>query len=148
ATALLSLANDGSINLEPSVIDALKAINTSKIPIVSSKRYDRHRRQVHPMQRESGSKRFSFRYDMSQYWFASLGDCFAQTSSDIEEQVEKVIRDEWNLRENGHWGRDERARRGLFRDSASYHSHGSYPRVDDLNFYLSYHAMMTVAGKL
>lgn len=44
--------------------------------------------------------------------------------------------------------RDERARRGLFRDTASYHSHGSYPRVDDLNFYLSYHAMMTVAGTL
>jgi hypothetical protein len=85
---------------------------------------------------------------MSQYWFESLGDCFAQTSSDIEEQAEKIIRDEWNLLENGHWGSDERACRGLFRDTASYHSHGSYPRVDNLNFYLSYHAMMTVAGKL
>ena len=33
-------------------------------------------------------------------------------------------------------------------DMETYHSHGSYPRVDGLHFYLSYHAMMVVAGKL
>ena len=30
----------------------------------------------------------------------------------------------------------------------THYSHSSYPRVDDLFFYLSYHAMMVVAGKL
>ena len=62
--------------------------------------------------------------------------------------MEKVICDDWALSENGHWDRDERHRRNLFRDGETRHSHGSYPQTDSLSFYLSYHAMMIVAGKL
>ena len=77
-----------------------------------------------------------------------MGTCFAKNSSDIEVEAEKVLCDDWKLSENGYWDRDERHRRKLFRDQETWHSHGSYPRTDDLGFYLSYHGLMTVAGKL
>ena len=62
--------------------------------------------------------------------------------------MEKIIGDDWQLSENGYWHSDERHRLDIFQDRETRHSHGSYPRTDDLNFYLSYHAMMIVAGKL
>lgn len=144
AKAALELASGGNIQLDENVIDQLVAVNRPSLPAISSKRYERHKQHV----QESGAKRFSFGYDMSRYWFENLGDCFAMNSSEIESEAEIVICDDWHLPENGYWDRDARSRRGYFRDSESSHSHGSYPRADDLNFYLSYHAMMVVAGKL
>ena len=143
--AALALADSGNLTLDANVAARLVAVNGSELPVVSSKRYQRHDRPVH---RNFRTKRFSFHPDMSQYWFDGLGDCFAIMSSDIESKAEQVIWDDWRLSENGHWNSDERVRRGLFYDRESSHSHGSYPRTDNLNFYLSYHAMMTVAGKL
>ena len=148
AKAALALVNSGNLKLDEKVISELNAINVSPLTVVASKRYERHKKQVHPMHRESGAKRFSFDYDMSRYWFEALADLFAVSSSDIEIEAEKIICDEWRLSENGHWDQDERARRGIYIDREPYHSHGSYPRTDNLNFYLSYHAMMIVAGKL
>ena len=145
AKATLALANSGNLKLDANVITRLAAVNSSELPVVSSKRYQRH---GHPKHSDARAERFLFDYDLSQYWFDGLSDCFAIRSSDIESEAEKVICDDWQLSENGHWDRDERARRSLFRDQESWHSHGSYPRTDNLNFYLSYHAMMTVAGKL
>ena len=148
AKAVLALASHGSVQLEPSVLDQLRAVNTSQLSTASSRRYERHQQHIDSMHRRSGPKTFIFGDDISRYWFRRLGDSFAQTPAEIEEEAEKVICDDWGLSENGRWDSDERARRGFFRNMASYHSHGSYPRLDDLNFYLSYHAMMTVAGKL
>jgi len=145
AKAALVLAGSGNLELDANIAERLSTLNSSQLPIVSSKRYKRH---GHPMHRDAGAKRFSFDYDTSRYWFESLGDCFSKTSSDIESEAEKVICDDWRLLENGHWDKDERARRGLFPYPESSHSHGSYPRTDNLNFYLSYHAMMIAAGKL
>jgi hypothetical protein len=148
ARATLALVESAFLKLDQKVVDRLAFVNKSAFPLVSSKRYERYQRDVPPVNKKSGADRFTFGYDMSQYWFENLADCFGISSSDIESEAEKVICDEWRLSENGHWDKDGRARRGLFRGGGSWHSHGSYPRMDDLNFYLSYHAMMTVAGKL
>ena len=148
AKTALSIATSGRIKVDANMTDQLTSVNRSPYPVMSSKRYERHKQHVHPMYREPESKRFSFDYDMSRYWFENLGDCFAVSASSIESEAEKVICDDWLLSENGHWDRDERTRRRYFRDDESYHSHGSYPRFDNLNFYLSYHAMMVVAGNL
>lgn len=144
AKATHELVASGHLQLDASVIDRLVAVNRSLFPVTSSKRYERHKQHVHPMHRTSGAKRFSFDYDLSKDCFEGLGDCFALSSSEIEVEAEKIICDDWNLSENGHWDSDVRARRGYFRDRDS----GSHPRMDNLNFYLSYHAMMTVSGKL
>ena len=145
AKAALALAESGSLSLEDNTAIQLDDINSPKLPIVSSKRYQRHQ---HFRDEDNKTERFGFGYDISRYWFDSLGDCFAKNVSCIESEAEKVICDDWQSSENGHWSRDERNQRGIFRGDETGHSHGSYPRIDDLNFYLSYHAMMTVAGKL
>lgn len=55
---------------------------------------------------------------------------------------------DWGFAGTESWHDDQRARRGIFKDRDTHHSHGSYPRTDNLHFYLSYHAMMVVAGHL
>jgi hypothetical protein len=59
-----------------------------------------------------------------------------------------VIRDHWHFDGSSRWDADPRARRKLYSDRETYHSHGERPRSDNLHFYLSYHAMMVVAGDL
>ena len=145
AKAALALAKSGRLELDGNIAARLTAINNSELPVISSKRYDRRHNSQH---KDTEKRRFSFDYDMSRYWFEDLGNYFAKNASDIESEAEKVIYDDWHLSENGYWDRDERYRRGFFRDLEARHSHGAYPRTDSLSFYLSYHAMMTVAGKL
>ena len=145
AKAALTLAESGSLKLDDNIAARLAAVNGSEWSVVSSKRYQRHR---HLRDEDAGIGRFGFDYDMSRYWFEPLGDCFEKKASDIESEAEKIICDEWRLSKNRHWDRDERHRRDIFRDRETWHSHGAYPRTDDLSFYLAYHAMMIVAGKL
>ena len=145
AKAALTLAESRSLSLEDNTAIQLNAINIPKLPIVSSKRYQRNQ---HFRDEDNRTERFGFGYDISRSWFDSLGNCFAKKVSYIESEAEKVICDDWQSSENGHWSRDGRNQRGIFRGDETYHSHSSYPRIDDLNFYLSFHAMMTVAGKL
>ena len=146
AQAALTLAESPSLDLDEDIAARLASVNNSTLPVESSKRY----RRVSPSQDWWGTEggRFRFGYDISRYWFGRLGGCFGKDSSDIKIEAEKVICDDWQLSGNGHWDGDERNRRDLFRYDEMRHSHGSYPRTDSLSFYLSYHAMMTVAGKL
>ena len=146
ARAVLTLAESGSLDLDEDIAARLVSVNNSKLPVGSSKRYLR----VSPSQDwwEAGGERFSFDYDISRYWFGRLGERFGRDSSDIKIKAEEVICDDWGLSENGYWDSDERNRRDLFRHDETQHSHGLYPQTDSLSFYLSYHAMMTVAGKL
>ena len=145
AKAALALAESGIFQLDKNIAVQLNSINSSKLPVVLSKRYQRN--QDHHDE-DDRTKRFSFDYDISRYWFGRLGDCFTKNASFIENEAEKVICDDWQFSENGRWDNDERSRRNIFNENETRHSHGAYPRTDDLSFYLSYHAMMTVAGKL
>jgi len=145
ADALLALESSGAASIDSDLSARLASINRSPIEPSISKRYQRSRARARGGERE---KRFLFGYDMSRYWFEPLADCFAMSSAEIEEQAEVVICEDWALSQNGHWDTDVRARSGLFKDMESYHSHSSYPRKDNLSFYLSYHALMTSAGKL
>ena len=145
ARAALALVESGSLEIDENITTRLASVNSSPFPVELSDRYSRVSQSG---DWGSGAKRFSFGYDISRYWFEDLGNCFAKDSLDLEAEAEKVLCDDWKLSENGYWDRDERHRRKLFRDQETWHSHGSYPSTDALDFYLSYHAMMTAAGKL
>lgn len=145
AKAALAIAESGHFELDENIAAQLASINNPELPVVASNRY---RRQQNRRDGDIRTKRFYFGYDMSRYWFGRLGDCFAKSASDIEVEAEKVIWDDWQLSETGYGDRDERNRRKIYRYPETRHSHGSYPKTDNLDFYLSYHAMMTVAGKL
>ena len=145
ARSALALVESENIEISADTITRLAFVNNSTFPFEST---DRYRRVNQSRGRESGTKRFNFGYDTSKYWFEDLGRCFGKGSSDIQVEAEKVICSGWSLSENGYRHRDERYRRDIFQDRETRYSHSSYPVTDDLNFYLSYHAMMIVAGKL
>lgn len=94
--------------------------------------------------------KFYFGYDITRYWFGKLGEVFGVSERYIANQVAKVITEQWKIGNSGAYNED--SRKNMWEDAAyrerTYHSHGSYPAVDNYNFYLSYHGMMVVAAKL
>lgn len=144
--ALLALLGAGFLTSQPELRERLSVLYTSRLPSVKSEPYRRDENEE--TDATDKEDRFYFGIDMGPYWFASLGRCFAKSQAGIEREVLRVIRNDWQISVGNRWDEDERHRRKIFRDMETYHSHGSYPRVDDLRFYLSYHAMMVVAGNL
>lgn len=148
ASALITLAESSDIILDADEQMRLNAANSPTVPTIAMSPYDQRivRKKHQNNQRES--RRFMFGYDVSRYIFERLGKPFALSGSDIEILAEEVIRDDWQLDEDGKPTNDERAKRDILGDSLQTPSWGSYPKADDLSFYLSYHAMLVVAGKL
>jgi hypothetical protein len=97
---------------------------------------------------ESDEDKYYFGYDISRYWFESLGRIFAFGSAEIEHRALKILRNEWGVFGQGGWKEDPRNHCRLYGDYESHHSHGSYPHAENLAFYHSYHSMMMVAGEL
>jgi hypothetical protein len=93
---------------------------------------------------------FHHGYDFDRYWFEPLGRAFGISGEQVEDLATNVVINEWNIDHDGGYKNDQR--HSLWRYSGNqqgtYHSHGGYPRIDDYNFYLSYHAMFVVASKL
>jgi len=148
AKAALTLLDSGLLSIDPDVRKRLLSVNISNFPVELSRRHRRINSDPTQEGSSQGKKKFYFGIDMGPYWFKRLGDCFALSQMRIESEAAHVITNEWGYTENVLWEKDERMRRRIFKDGETYHSHGSYPRADDLQFYLSYHVMMIIAGKL
>jgi hypothetical protein len=150
--AILALLDSGLLGSQPDLRQRLLSVNTSPFPLIESKSYRRFENNEADTEDKAGPQdeenRFFFGIDVGPYWFAPLGECFAKSQASIEREALRVIRGDWQLSVGSRWDEDQRERRKIFRSMETYHSHGSYPRVDGLHFYLSYHAMMVVAGKL
>lgn len=80
-------------------------------------------------------------------WFAPLARVFNVPKSQISDLVTDVLINDWKLPfDDGH---TKDPRYSQWRDGQlTYHSHGTLPRSDDYRFYLMYHALFCVAGKL
>lgn len=149
--ALLALLNAGFLDFQEDLRPRLSVVNESTLPLVESKSYQRFENEElndADEDTEDAEDRFYFGIDIGPYWFSPLGRCFGRSQICIEHEALRVIRNDWQLSGDIRWKQDERHKRKIFKDMETNHSHGSYPRVDDLLFYLSYHAMMVVAGKL
>jgi hypothetical protein len=151
--ALLALLDAGCLESETDLCLRLTSVNASPFPLVHSIAHQRYGKKIAETKGEEDHNNeedlFYFGIDMGPYWFTPLGSCFAKSQHHIEREVSRVIQLDWQISGGNRWDEDERHRRKLFgRDMETYHSHGSYPSVDDLRFYRSYHAMMVVAGKL
>ena len=147
ARAALALLNSGVVKCDSDVRRRLENVNVSDLPAIQSKTYERFGKQE-PENADREEEKFYFGIDIGPYWFEPLGRCFGKSQAEIESEAKRVIREGWQYTGASRWDEDERARRGIFKDRETSHSHGSYPTVDDLHFYLSYHAMMVVAGEL
>jgi len=149
--ALLALLDAGELDSQADLRHRLATVNASSFPSVESKPYRRFENEETDDEDKTDTKdddRLYFGIDMGPYWFAPLGRCFGKSQTSIEREALRVIRNDWQISGGIRWDTDERHRRKIFKEMQTHHSHGSYPRVDELLFYLSYHAMMVVAGKL
>lgn len=95
---------------------------------------------------ENEEKRFLFGIDVPGYWFTPLANCFGLSCLHIQFFAAEIISKEWKLSKNGQWKQDSRGK--LFRHPETSYYHSEYPKTDSLSFYLTYHSMMIVAGRL
>lgn len=147
ARAALSLIDHGVLKNENRLKERLLGVNVSPYPVVESKRYDR----VHGRKAASeidDEDRYYFGLDIGPYWYAPLGRIFGLLQNEVEAVALTVIRGELGFKATARWDADERAKRDIYEENQTQHSHGSHPRSDNLHFYHCYHAMMIVAGKL
>lgn len=92
---------------------------------------------------------FHFGWDFDRYWFAPLGRIFGVSEKQVQDLVGNVVVNEWEIVDGG-YNKDPRV--GLWnrssREQSTSHSHGGFPKADNLDFYNSYHGMMVVASML
>ena len=147
ARAALALIKNGVLPAN-GLMERLSRVNVTSLPAVESKSYQRVKHQDKDAAREDDDDRFYFGLDIGPYWYEPLGRVFALAQTDVEREALQVIRSELYFPARSPQQEDPRARRGIYDYRQTYASHGSYPDTDDLQFYLSYHAMMIVAGRL
>jgi len=93
---------------------------------------------------------FHFGWDFDRYWFEPLGKVFGISGKQVEDIAANEIVNVWGMSDRNGYNEDPRV--GLWNQSSSerdtWHDHGSYPKTDRLDFYLSYHSMMVAGSKL
>lgn len=92
--------------------------------------------------------KFSFNgLDTMPYWYEPFGRMFDMTSEEVANKAE-----DWIVGFLGYDQESVRAEVSASRSRYSYgetaNDHGSIPRVEDLDTYLEYHAMLLVAGQM
>lgn len=144
ARTLLTLMSKGVI--ADKCKSALEEINVSQFPYVKSKKYEQIDEKESIKSSEDNSLYFGF--DIGPYWYEPLGRVFGLSQRKIEVEASKIIKREFSSQYGRKRNEDERHKRNIYKEKHTWHSHGSYPRADDLDFYYSYHAMMILAGNL
>lgn len=137
---------------DKATIGKLKSVGKSKEPIGDlneSKNIEDQRDEPREIDDESN---FHFGLDIGEYWYKPLGKVFGVSARHVERMASNVINQEWGLAFNGSYKDDPRS--VIWDNSTSriaketWYRKTEYPRTDNLNFYLSYHAMFVVASKL
>ncbi len=131
-------------------LNKLRTTGKSKLPTVkknSNKRTDSYWHNNNEVETEYD---FHFGWDFNQYWFDPLGRVFGVPGKQVEDIAANVIVKDWGITDKGGYNNDPRVsiwNRNPY-ERETRHSHGSYPRTDNLDFYLSYHSMLAAAAKL
>lgn len=134
--------------LEHHFREQVESVNRSTLPVVRSKSHERIARTSGGWSEGTDKDSLSFGIDFEPYWFEPLGRCFAKPPQAISRIASRIINQDWQLGRYMKHAEDMRAVRSIYRYPETSHSHGRYPKMDDLSFYLSYHAMMITAGEL
>jgi hypothetical protein len=126
------LADQGSITRKPSIV--LASYQRPGAP--------------KPFTTERVTSEFNFHFDLDEYWLGPLTNSFEVEHADVLEAVSDVILDEWGWRGSPGLTTDPRRAAGAYLEGETYFYKYDFPKAEDLDFYLSYHAMLTVAGRL
>lgn len=134
---------------EMTALGSPEKINASELPLVEYDAYRRPEVETQPSYGSSGEvvDKYSFGIDIGPYWLEPLGRVFGISPSGITRRAIEAISERIGSITTKHYD-DIRYKRGVFQHEQTRHSHGSMPRVEDLQVYSAHHAMMIVAAKL
>ncbi|KQU51508.1 hypothetical protein ASG84_25765 [Rhodococcus sp. Leaf278] len=123
----------------------LQEINQPSTAPVASSRHQRPHSQNNYM--NAPEVDFHFMTDFTEHWIEPLARCFGADPHEVERLCSDLIAAEWP-HYDGRASGDPRHQLDLFADSKTHLFKYDRPSTHDLNFYLSLHALMTVAGEL
>ncbi|MFT3948210.1 MAG: hypothetical protein QM763_14665 [Agriterribacter sp.] len=132
------------------VLEAIKNLGKSNLPVqVENYQYSTDSYWHQQGEVKSGID-FHFGLDIDSYWYEPLGRVFHVSENQIEDLAANVIVNEWGLGDKNGYNDDPRVIlwNRSNNDRETWHDHGTYPRTDNFDFYLSYHAMLVVAARL
>ncbi|MGE8438659.1 MAG: AVAST type 3 anti-phage nuclease/ATPase Avs3a [Pseudomonas palmensis] len=147
ARTLMALIEQGLINLPPETKQRLAdacACSYERVEESAPSTPD----TVSEDEESFEEKRDFFGGDFDQYWLAPLARCFGMKQSQVCNETRKTLRNELGNTSALHWAADARNKAELFHYEDTNCRHSTYPRVDNLSFYHSYHSMMMTAGRL
>lgn len=139
---LLNLFNSRLIKLNEEEIEIYQAVGKSNFSKVQRDAIDLSK--YSEMNQEEID---SFGIDFGPYWLDPLGSMFGLHPTHIYFETTQTLKNEIGFTDKRK-ANDARQKMEIYDWKQTSHSHGSSPKVEDLDFYLSYHAMMITADKL
>ncbi len=152
-------ASDVCLNIESAFLGTFDSQTIEALSYTTKSRFDVKNENRHQFQTESywhlnklidENVEYHFAWDFERYWYQPLGDVFGISERQVEDIAAAVLVKEWKNNFDGKYQSDPRAiiwnRNSSERET--WHDHGSYPKADNLDFYLCYHAMLVVASRL
>lgn len=101
-----------------------------------------------PHQKDAPTSEFHFYPDMDEYYLGPLSEAFGMDHAEVLTAASTVILDEWGWRGDAALNTDPRNEAGAYGDDQTYVYKGTRPKAESLDYYLTYHATLTVAGRL
>jgi hypothetical protein len=152
AEIALSIEAAFSGTYDSSVVEKLQKVGVSQMPMKKIDGYKESFEETpwHIRGEVDRNLKLYFGWDFDRYWFEPLGRLFGISGNQVQELAREVVFNEWGLAINNNFISDPRSSlwTSYANERETLHSHGSYPLTDDYSFYISYHAMLTVAAKL
>lgn len=132
------------------IVEQLQSVGVSQLPVVE---LEGDKGGIQSYWHKQGEIDTSIEYyhgiDFESYWFEPLGKVFGITGDEVGDIATEIIVKEWGVKSSNYNNDPRRALWSSGRNQMStYHSHGSFPRIENYSFYLSYHAMFVAASKL
>jgi hypothetical protein len=138
---LLSLQSSGIVTLDAEIEATVRSANQ---PVALRRR--EHGQQPEP-ELASDEHDFRFFFDFGDYWCRPLAEVFDLAQEDVLNLASAVVTEDWAMPYRGEASEDERRNRSLYTEDSTW-THSEWPQEDDLDFYLGFHALMTVGGSL
>lgn len=149
-TICLALALSGRGILSAKELAIARGINVPTEILTESweERGARRRNAAEEEVRESEPSGFHFFWDFKDDWCKPLGGAFGISEEAVLRLAGHTITDTWRLPYRGTREDDPRHALRLYREGSTFAYRTTRPDADDLDFYLSTHALWTVAGEL
>ncbi|MFJ8957535.1 hypothetical protein ACIRO1_46350 [Streptomyces sp. NPDC102381] len=149
-TICLALAGSGSEILDAEELATVRRINVPT-KILTESRTERAARRRNGTEEEAHEREpggFHFSWDFKDDWSKPLGEVFGVSGETVLRQAGRTITETWRLPYRGTQDDDPRHTLKLYGEGSTFAYRTTRPDADDLDFYLSTHALWTVAGEL